>query len=202
VSQVERPGADLHRLHRGSDEDQLREERNHPSRLRTGCAGLSDTRCRSAIAEALVRGVSKVTLRSAKAIAARPAEHAISRPAEGAGTLSRRRMTPGAVSASGRSNLGAMRPWRFLRSRCARNDDMISEGGTLGLGVHLLGEHRSGRPQSKQADEPPECPRCGRAMGLTRVVPSMFDQVSGPTTRTFACQSCGTTVTRQTRPER
>ena len=53
---------------------------------------------------------------------------------------------------------------------------MISEGGTPGLGVHLLGEHRSGRPQSKQADEPPECPRCGRAMGLTRVVPSMFDQ--------------------------
>jgi predicted RNA-binding Zn-ribbon protein involved in translation (DUF1610 family) len=55
---------------------------------------------------------------------------------------------------------------------------------------------------SKQTDQVPGCPRCGGLMGLARVVPSIFDQASGPTTRTFACRGCGTTITRQTRPKR
>jgi hypothetical protein len=48
----------------------------------------------------------------------------------------------------------------------------------------------------------PNCPKCGKMMHLARVIPSIFDQKSGPITRTFECQSCGTMVTAQTRPER
>ena len=82
---------------------------------------------------------------------------------------------------------GPFEPWHYV---VARSSEIIAL---------LLREGR--RFVTKDAIEPPACPKCGKVMRLARVIPSIFEQESGPTTRTFECQSCGTTITVQSRPE-